>query len=61
MQLGKENERAATQVKGLSAEITIVPGADTVHLGAGRNPNPDKGEGIGIRRRLRPWRDHKGN
>ena len=27
--------RAVTQVKGLSVEITIVPAADTVHLGAG--------------------------
>ena len=61
MKLGKENDRATTQVKGLSAEITIVSEADTVHGGAGRSPTPDKGEGIGIRRGLRPWRDHKGN
>lgn len=28
---------AATQVKGLSHEITIISGAKTVHNGAGRN------------------------
>jgi len=61
MKLGKESYRAATQVKGLSAEITVVPGADTVHIGAGRNPVTEIGEDIGNRRRLRPWRDNKRN
>ena len=54
MKLGKESYRAATQVKGLSPEIHHVSVADTVHLGAGRSPITAKGEGIGIRRGLRP-------
>ncbi|MEA1964258.1 MAG: hypothetical protein U9O41_03915 [Candidatus Aerophobetes bacterium] len=36
MKLGGGRYRAATQVKELSPEITIVSVADTVHLGAGR-------------------------
>ena len=61
MKLGEENYRATMQMKGLSAEITIVSEADTVHIGAGRSPITDRGKGIGIRRRLRPWRDNKRN
>ena len=37
---------AATQVKVLSPEITIVTEADTVHLVEGRMDNTDKGEVI---------------
>ena len=54
MKLSKESYRAATQVKGMSPEITIVSTAEPVHVGAGRSPVTDKGEGIGIRRGLRP-------
>lgn len=61
MKLREESYRAATQVKGLSPVIIIVSVADTVHDGAGRSPITDKGEGIGIRRGLRPWRDNRGN
>jgi len=38
MKLRGKSYRAVTQVKGLSPEIIIVSEAETVHLGAGRNP-----------------------
>ena len=55
MKLRGKSYRAITQVKGLSPEIYIIPEAETVHVGAGRNPvTEDKGEETGIRRGLRP-------
>ena len=54
MKLRGKSYRAVTQVKGLSPEITIILVAETVHLGAGRTPVTEKGEGTGDQRGLRP-------
>jgi len=55
MELRGESYRAIMQVKGLSHEIIIISGAETVHCGAGRNPiTNDNGEVRGARRGLRP-------
>ena len=51
---------AATQVKGLSSEITIVSVADAFHLAEGSILITIKGKGMRTRRSLRPWHGIKG-
>lgn len=55
MKLRGESYRAITQVKGLSHEIPVILGAETVHSGAGRNLETEgKGEVTRAQRGLRP-------